>query len=200
MRKILLFAFISGFLSSNACECPLLEPISKKISGSYDVIFYGKVDSVVPCGTNGIGTVHFSITDLYKGSAQQHVAVDYDCTSSCMMSFLKNEEWIIYAVYQHFDLLTVNLCSHSRKKVKEDGTDFYEATSQRSFEEENAFLEKTFGRQPFASHNELNDSQKIMQPDNEQPSAISKLWLLLISAAVMGIIYYVSKKYFRNDK
>jgi hypothetical protein len=199
MKQIITLLFLLITALSDACECPPVEPVSKKLAEQYDVIFYGKVDSIVPCSTNGLGTAYFTIISLYKGSAQQHVSIDYDCTSACLMSFAKDEEWIIYSVYQHFDLLTVSLCSHSRKKITDGSVDFYQASSQRAFTEENAFLEKTFGLQPYASHNALNDQQKEMQPHNEQPSALNKLWLLLISLAVMGIIYIITKKYFKND-
>lgn len=200
MKGKLALIFFFTYLYSHACECPPLQPVSKELCGQYDVIFYGRVDSIASCGTEGLGTVYFTIISLYKGSAQQHVSVDYDCTSSCMMSFSKDEEWIIYSVYQHFDLITVNLCSHSRKKANAGSADFYQAASGRSFEEENLFLEKALGIQPYASHNELNDRQKEMQPHNEQPAALTKLWLLLISLGVMAIIFIITKKYFKNDK
>jgi len=200
MKSLFTFLLVVVSFFAFACECPPIEPASKKICEQYDVIFYGKVDSIIPCGTEGIGTAYFSIISLYKGSAEQHVSVDYDCTSSCMMSFAKGEEWIIYSVYQHFDLLTVSLCSHSRKKITDGSADFYEAASQRTFSAETSFLETTLGIQPYASHNALNDKQKEMQPHNEQPSALNKLWLLLISLAVMAIIFIGSKKYFKNGK
>jgi hypothetical protein len=200
MRRSLLFLFLIAFCFSHACECPPLSAVSKELCKEYDVIFYGKVDSVKPCSTDGIGTAYFTVISLYKGSALQHISVDYDCSSSCMMSFFKNDEWIIYAMYQHFDLLTVDICGHSRKKITDGTIDYYEAASQRSFSEENSFLEKNLGLQPFASHNKLNDQQKEMQPHNEQPSAMNKLWLLLISLAVMAIIYFISRKYFKNGK
>jgi hypothetical protein len=200
MKKIFLFLFLLLSVRSYSCECPPIEPVSKKTAEKYDVIFYGKVDSVVPCSQNGIGTVYFTVNSLYKGAAEQHISIDYDCTSACMMSFLKNEEWIIYSVYQHFDLLTVDLCSHSRKKISDGTMDFYEVAAHRSFEEERSFLESTFGIQPYSSHNVLNDQQKELQPHNEQPSALNKLWLLLISLSVMGIIYLISKKYFKDGK
>jgi len=198
MKRIITALLVFVSCLSLACECPPIEPASKKTCESYDVIFYGKVDSIRPCSTQGLGTAYFSIISLYKGSAEQHVSVDYDCTSACMMSFAKGEEWIIYSVYQHFDLLTVSLCSHSRKKITDGTADFYEAASQRSFSGENTFLETTLGIQPYASHNALNDQQKELQPHNEQPDALHKLWLLLISLGVMAVVFIISKKFFKN--
>jgi hypothetical protein len=200
MKRILFLVLNIISLISLSCECPPLEAVTKKSIDEYDVVFYGKVDSVVPCKTDGIGTVYFTVISLYKGSAQQHVSIDYDCVSSCMMSFSKNDEWIIYSMFQHFDLLTVNICGHSRKKITDGSMDYYQVASQRSFEEENSFLENTFGTHAFASHNQLNDAQKEMQPHNEQPGALNKLWLLLISLGVMVLIYFVTKKFFKNDK
>ncbi|HEX8516011.1 MAG TPA: hypothetical protein VF868_07410 [Bacteroidia bacterium] len=200
MRKLfLLILFLSPF-GIKACECPPLELISKDLCSQYDVIFYGRVDSIIPCNTKGIGTAYFTVINLYKGSAQKQIILDYDCTSSCMMSFAKDEEWIIYSMYQHFDLLTVNLCGHSRKKPAKGSVDFYQAASQRSFEEENEFLKNSMGLQGFASVNKLNEQQKELQPHNVQPSALNKLWLLLASLVVMAGIYLISKKYFRNGK
>lgn len=200
MKRILFLALNLISLISLSCECPPLEPVTKKVIEEYDVVFYGKVDSVVPCKNDGIGTVYFTVMSLYKGSAQQRVSIDYDCVSSCMMSFAKNDEWLIYSMFQHFDLLTVNICGHSRKKITDGSVDYYQAASQRSFEEEKSFLEKTFGTHAFASHNKLNDAQKEMQPHNEQPGALNKLWLLLISLGVMVMIYFVTKKFFKNGK
>jgi|SRR6218665_2269401 len=200
MKKCLFLFFIllSNFVFS--CDCPPLEVITKKGTEKYDVIFYGKVDSIIPCNTQGIGTAYFTIGSLYKGAAEQHVSVDYDCTSACMMSFAKNEEWLIYGIYQRFDLITVELCGHSRKKITDGTTDFYAVAAQRTFDEENKFLQDALGIQPYGKHNDLNDQQKELKPHNDQPSDLGKLWLLLISLAAMGIVYIVSKKFFKNDK
>ncbi len=198
MKKLIFLSFI---LFSNilfACDCPPLEPVSKDICKKYDVIFYGTVDSIIPCRTEGIGTVYFTITSLYKGNVEQHISVDYDCTSACLMSFSKNEEWIIYGVFQHFNLVTVDLCSHSRKKITDSTADYYQVAAQRTFEQENEFLETTLGIQTYAQHNQLNDTQKEMGPRNEQPSAMGKLWLLLVSLGAMIIVYIVSRKYYRK--
>jgi hypothetical protein len=200
MKSLLIFLFSFLSLTSLACECPPSEPLSKEIADKFDVIFYGRIDSIKPCSSDGIGTAYFTIINLYKGAAEQHVAVDYDCTSECLMSLAKDESWIIYAVYQKFDLLTVSLCSPSRKKFTGGETDHYQVISQKSFDEENDFLQQSFGIKAFSSHNELNDKQREMQPHNEQPSAWGKLWLLLVSLAVLAIFFIVIKKFFKNDK
>jgi hypothetical protein len=200
MRTYLALLFCFFFYYTKACECPPVEPFTKKSADNYDVIFYGKVDSIVPCSSAGIGTAYFTISNLYKGSAEKYVSFDYDCTSSCMMSFAKDEEWIIYSTYLKFDLLTVNLCSHSRKRITDGSADFYQVSSGKTFDQENDFLKNTFGIQEYSVHNELNDQQKVFQPHNVQPSPISKLWLLIISLLVMAVVYLISKKFFKNGK
>ena len=198
MKKIILlfFLFITGRML--ACDCPPLEPISEALCKKYDLIFDAKIDSVAPCGTDGDGIAYFTIISLYKGSAEQHIAVSYDCRSACMMSFAAGEEWIIYAIYSRFNKAQVDLCSHSRKRITGGTADYYEAASQRSFGQENDWLKSSLGIQPYAQHNALNDQEKSMAPHNDQPSAMGKIWLLLVSLAAMLIVYVVSKKYFKN--
>lgn len=198
MKKNIFFIFL--FLSnlSFACQCPTLSPISKDLCNKYEVIFYGKVDSVSPCATNGISTAHFTINELYKGEVEQHVKVDFDCSSACMMSFSESDEWIIYSIFQRFDLMTVNICEHSRKFFSDATLDIYEIASHRTFEQEKQFLNKALGIQSFIKKNELNEQQNNMAHHNTQPSAMNKLWLLLASAVAMGIVYYVTRKK-KND-
>src|SRR5438105_5526375 len=115
MKKNIIFIFLFLSKISLSCQCPPLQPISKEVCANYNVIFFGKVDSVKKCGTDGISTAYFTINELYKGEVEQHVKIDFDCASDCMMNFSKDDEWIIYASYQRFDLMTVNMCEHSRK-------------------------------------------------------------------------------------
>lgn len=199
MKKILFFLFLLLSVHVLACDCPPPEPVSKELCNKYDVIFYGRIDSVASCAADGIGTVYFTVISLYKGSVEQHASLGYDCKTSCLMSFAPGEEWIIYGIYQGFNQVTVSLCSPSRKRVAEGTVDYYEAGSHRTFGQESTFLMATLGIQPYAQHNRLNDQQKEMAPHNEQPSAMGKLWLLLISLGTMIIVYIVSKK-MRNGK
>jgi hypothetical protein len=200
MRTKLSFFLFFVFTVCNACECPPINPVSKELTDKYDVIFYGTVDSIIPCGNSGIGTAWFTIKNLYKGSLEKRISIDYDCTSACMMSFFKNEEWIIYASYQRVDLLTVDLCSHSRKKSDAGAADFYQVSSGRSFEEENGFLKNSLGLKSLIAHNDSNKKQNELQPRNEQPTAVNKLWLLIISVSTMLVVYFFSKKKFKNDR
>jgi len=197
-KNILSFLFLLFSLHLFPCQCLTLEPISKESSKSYNVIFYGKVDSVSSC-KNETSIAYFTIKELYKGSVIEDVKVNFDCTSSCMMNFERGEEWIIYGTYTKFDLLSVLFCEHSRKYFADQTKDFYELAAKRTFEQEKVFLRTELGIQPFIINNELNEQQKVFKPHNDQPSDINKLWLLLISFGTMGIILFFTRKK-KNDK
>jgi hypothetical protein len=198
MKKYLLFILIMRSAWLTACECPPLNPISKELCNNYDIIFIGKVDSV-SAASNGISTVYFSLEELYKGHAGKYAILDFDGVSACMMSFAKNEEWIIYANYQRFDEISVKLCSHSRKHLNATEQDFYAAAAQRTFEQEQEFLKVTFGIQPFSEKENWNKAQEDLKPRNEQPSGMSKVILLLISFGSMILIYILTRKKKRKN-
>lgn len=188
----LLFLISSSYLFS--CECPALQPISKVLCKNYNVIFYGKVDSVSACDSKGMSIAYFTIKELYKGTVSQNIKVNFDCASECLMSFTKGEQWIVYGTYPKFDMLTVKLCEHSRKYFDNEKDDFYFPASNRTFEEEKQFLKNELGIQPFIVQNDLNEQQKIFKPHNDQPSDWTKLWLLLTSLGTMAIILYFTRK------
>ncbi len=194
MKTYLLFILSLRSVILMACECPGISPINKDLAKDYDVIFIGRVDSVSTFATNGISTAYFTLEELYKGNTPQQLGVDFDGVSACLMSFAKDEEWIIYANYQRFNVISVKLCSHSRKHAKEGEQDFYATAAQRTFEQEKTVLKTIFGTQPFIEKEKWNKEQQEFKPRNEQPSGINKLLLLLISFGVMILIYILTRK------
>jgi hypothetical protein len=199
-KSITLFFLIVLLKTVNACECPPLQPITEVISKNYNAVFYGKVDSITNSSEKGFNTAHFTITELYKGNVQQHVKINFDNSSSCLMSFSKGEEWLIYAIYKNFDFLTVSICGHSRKFFKEASSDFYQLNSKRTFEEEKNFLKSTFNVQAYAKVNELNQQREQFKPHNIQPEPMSKLLLVLISLLSVLIIFFVTRKKTTDDE
>jgi hypothetical protein len=177
-----------------ACDCPPLPSMSKTMTDEYDAIFYGKIDSVSACNTEGIATAFFSIAELYKGAVPKHVKVTFECNSDCMMSFAPGEEWIMYTKFLRFDVLKASLCEHSRKRFSDRSNDIYFITSQRSFEDEQKALNKILGQKSFKAEDDFNETHAELRPHNEQPSAMNKLWLLLVSLAAMLVVYYFANK------
>lgn len=193
MKNILLIIILFS-KTLFACECPNLLPITNELAHGYNVIFLGKVDSVSSINTKGNAIAYFTISELYKGNVEQQVQINFDATTACMMSFAKNEEWLMYSTYERFDELKVNICGHSRKLFNTGEQDFYQLAAQRTFEEEKKFLGTTLSIQPFAKAIEMNTQQIDFKPHNDQPSAINKLFLLLLSFVVMVIVYFVTRK------
>src|ERR1043165_11962 len=189
---LIFFLFISRF--TFACDCPPLAPFSKTAAEQYDVVFYGKVTAVNACDEKGRSTAYFLASELYKGNCEKEIRISFDCMSSCMMSFAKDEEWIIYAKYEKFDLLKADFCEHSRKKFPDDSQDIYLWNSRSGFDKEKEDLKALFGLQNFIASNDLQKQHDAMGPRNEQPSGYSKLILLLISISAMGIVFYVIKR------
>ena len=181
-------------MEAMACKCRSLPPINKEEAKQYDVIFYGKVDSVGTCNEKGIAIAYFTIEELYKGSSKQKTQINFDCTSDCLMSFAKGDEWLIYGKYQRFDQISVSLCDHNRKKARAGEQDFYETALQRTFDQEKDFLKTELGTHLFLQDEKWNKEQEELKPRNEQPSGMSKIYLLLSSFGVMIIIYIITRK------
>lgn len=194
MRSLLSSFFVFISCHTFACECPALSPISKEFCNGYDVIFYGAVDSVSKCDNKGFSFAFFTIKELYKGNAEKKIKVKFDCSSECLMSFEKGEEWIIYSKYEKFDLLKVVICEHSRKNFSDGTQDIYLIAAHRTFEEEKIFLKTSFGLQKFILGNDLNKQQDQIGPHNEQPSNWGKLTLLVVSLLAMGLVYYFTRE------
>lgn len=194
---LLLLLFVSKIVLS--CDCPPLEPISVKGTEKYDVIFFGTVDSVEAC-LNDVTIVHFTVSELYKGVAESHMAVYFDCKSNCSMSFAKGEQWIIYSIYRKFNEPVVDMCFHSRKYFSDPQKDYYTAAAGKTFEEEKKYLLAELGDQPIIRRNKLNEQQKEFKPRNQLPSGYTVLILLGISVLAMVVVYWIAKKYFKNGK
>lgn len=186
--SLLLLLFISQL--SFACKCEALMPITKTNCDTYNAIFEGTVDSVTACNEKGVAKAYFTINQAYKGNLEKKTIIEFDCASSCLMSFAISETWIIYANYIGFDVLNVSICSHSRKLFLEESNDIYALTAERSFEQEKQFLQKTLGLQ------KLKEEQTVTNPTgrNIQPSGINKLVLLVISVLAMLIIYFIANR------
>lgn len=197
--NLLFFILLTVSVQAIACKCATLPPISKEEAKRYDVIFFGKVDSVGTC-IDGNATAYFTIQELYKGNSKQQCEVSFDCASSCLMSFAKGEEWLIYGIYKKFGVAAVNICDHNRKQLPATEQDFYEATAQRTFDQEKTFLKTELGIQSFIQTENWNKAQEDLKPRNEQPTDMSKLILLVVSFVVMIIIYIITrKKKSKND-
>jgi hypothetical protein len=193
MNRFFLLFFTFTVNSILACVCEPLTPISKELLKNYDIVFWGKVDSVNQ-NKAGENVAYFTVNELYKGNSEQTAQLLFDNTSSCMMNFAKSDEWIIYASYTNFDKLNVHLCSHSRKMFLEQSQDVYYTNANRTFAEERAFLKTELGIQKLIVRSGLIKQQSELKPHNDQPSNTNKIILLLISVLVMVGVYIFTQK------
>jgi hypothetical protein len=126
---------------------------------------------------------------LYKGHTEEQIAMRFDCSSDCQMSFVRGDRWIMYAQYYKYGKPEVNFCSRSRKKT-DAGEDYFETLNHMTYAAEASFLQDTFGVQkPSPKENSAFAERKLIQP-----TAYWKLWLLLISMIVLYVIFYLVKK------
>ena len=190
IKKILAAILITVSTAAFACKCASLAPISEEACNKYNVIFTGRVDSVSACNDKGLSIAHFTVDEVYKGSLVRQVKVEFDCSSSCLMSFSSGEVWLMYTNYEKFDLLTASLCSHTRKYFTEDTQDIYALSTQQTFEQEKQLLKKILGVQPFKETFQPSD----VTGRNEQPSGTGKLVLLTISFAAMAVVYFIFRR------
>lgn len=182
----LLSCFVFLYYLSYACDCPPAGKISSEKLQHYDVIFKGRTDSVVK------NKVWFAVEALFRGKSNKSIAVIFDDSTDCRMSFSKGETWLIYSEYVSFGNLAVDFCSRSRKKFDETSNDFYTVNNECSFEDEILFLEKNMGKQALSE-----EKEKDSFPEREliRPKGFTVIWLLAASLAGFLLIYFVFKKY-----
>ncbi len=186
--SLMLVLLVCCLQTASACKCEDHPPLTKIQCNPYDLIFEGTVDSVSG-NKETFGFVYFSSSALYKGSLPDHGMIRFDASSDCAMSFQKGETWIVYAQYYKYALAGVDFCSRSRKKFT-TGDDYYAALNGMTFLDEEQFLLKTFGVHASGTQTKSEMPARVLI----QPTAYWKLWLLLISVAVMFLINYIVKK------
>lgn len=190
MYRISFFLFsLLIYTQTFACICDALPPISEKQTERYKVIARGKVDSV----DLEANMFYFNITELYKGAVESEIMITFDDSSSCMMSFEKGEEWLIYANYRNFDELSVSQCEHSRKLFKNVADDYYQFNATRTFEEESDYLTTILGLKAFRTKTKINQLQTQFSHKNIQPEPKKKLVLIAASLIIMVIIYLITR-------
>ena len=192
MHRIFSFVLILFFaIRMYSCECPSIIKISPESIKQYDVIFRGRVDSVLSKGNKD--NVWFTIQESFKGTLNKSTAVYYDNSTSCQMKMDKGDEWLIYAEYANFGKIEVNVCSRSRKYFAEEANDFYIANNGMPYADELLFLKTNIGVSPLAE----NDPTKAIQIQREliHPSQTQMLYWLLASLVGFFVIYFLFKKF-----
>lgn len=183
------FFALLGFLlfkTVSACSCKPPERLVLTELAAYDVIFKGRVTDKEEACTEAV-YVTFKIDEQYFGDVLKEQVLQYDCSSSCAMSFEIGDEWLIYAEKNNALDVIVSLCSRSRKFFENVNEDFYTYSLGNTYLEEIDFLRSNF---------EVNQSFKDeLQVIKYEKVPVSKIpWLLGSSIVFMIVGYLVFNK------
>jgi hypothetical protein len=192
LNKLFLFTFFfSVFTSgSKACQCPLTR-LSTEECDKYEIIFKGKILSVVDCG-HKFGEAVFEVEELYKGNATKEFKVLFECNVECAQKFNSGEEWIIYSRYKQLDNAKMDWCSRSRKFFKIDKEDFYTVTYGNDYYDEVKFLRENLG-----IHRLLVQEKSQKGNRNQIPNPNQTIVILICSLAAIVLFYYLFNRFFR---
>jgi hypothetical protein len=194
MKKLLTLVFFGLTLQAYAiCDCLIGGRPTKANTSVYDLIFTGKVDSLVVSGENP--RVWLRVTAVYKGVVLKHTPLFFEAVGECSMKFEKGQEWIIYADYERYGEAAVDYCSRSRRRIDNERMDMYLETSGVTFDGEIQFLEKNYKRS--APVEMKNDQQPIPERHNEIPKGWTPVWLLLASTAGAVTLYWLARKFWK---
>ena len=188
MNSVFVLAILLSGLKANACDCGngLLTLDAIKSS---ELIFLGDVSAVSGC--NGTSKATFNVQELFRGKCYRNVAVEFDCSSDCQMSFAPGQTWIIYATYKKYGEPEVKFCSYSRQLIA--GEDYNTIAHGMDFNAEKSWLEKNLGL------HELN----IKAPGDDQhhenirPEGYEALWYLGGGFLALIALYFISRKFLK---
>ncbi len=193
---------IAGFHQAFACNCEgVLPSIGFEQTEQYDLIVVGKIDAVKTF-SSAENVAEVTGRTLYKGAIAEHFEVYFASKTSCLIPFLEQEYWLIYAKKDSLNpqKYIVNYCERTRKWVQSNTNDDYIISSGITYMEEIAFLERTYPKKDFFTEEQLhkiNDkNQRELTADRrlEQASPKQKIIILIVSVAAFALIYFLVRK------
>lgn len=198
MKLFRLFSVLLLIIASTqgvwACKCKPTE-LTIVECRKFDLIFKCKIEAVTDCQNNR-SIAEASILELYKGELTEKVNFSYDCASSCLMSFSKNETWLIYAKKNAQDQFEVSLCDRNRMLFIKPEEDYYFTNTDISFEDEISYLKKNIGLK-LNNTNQSKPAIDITQRENNDTSGINKLALLFMSLVLFLGVYLIANKFIK---
>jgi hypothetical protein len=167
MKFFLLFFFTVLMVPCDACICIEKSPLTLQICSSYDVIFFGEVQSLNSC-LNGNSTVKFNVTELFKGDLPTLASVKYLCgAEDCSVDFQVGSEWLIFANKNNAQYCVFDWCSHSRELLP-DSLDVYNTRLQGT----TIFQDKDFLISNFEVNKKFNNQLKTRSYEKVNPKLI----------------------------
>jgi hypothetical protein len=186
----ILWCLLVAVQVSQACQCPLTS-LSQAELDKYDIIFKGKIDSVMLHGKKSIAV--FTIDELYKGMVAKEFTLLFDDEDVCKLELRPGDEWIIYANYHQIDNAKLDFCSRSRKFIKNTKEDFFAETTGVSYDEELAFLLEKLGLHKVLKEN----PNKAAENRNILPSTNQMIIGFLCSLGGLFLFYWLFNRFFK---
>lgn len=192
-KKLFLINFaLLAYTGLLACDCKQQSPLTIVECIKFDGILQCTIDSVSACNTKSIAYAH--TIEVYKGAQQGAVQLNFDCSSSCQMSFAKGERWLVYGKLNALHQLEMNFCDRNRKYFSASKDDYFAVNTGLSFEDEIAYLKKNIGLKVKNEQHPNGKSIDITQRENALGSGGNNLLLLLASLIFFLLIYVVVSK------
>ncbi len=190
-----LFLLCSFFLSVNkinGCDCKQVSPLTIIECRKFDAIIQCKIDSVSTCNQRSIA--YAKCIEIYKGEPVKQVQFSFDCSTSCQLSFAKNERWLIYGKLNDQNQLELNFCDRNRKYFESTKDDYFLVNTGLSFADEINYLKKNIGLK--IGNTPINNVSTIdiTQRENALTSGSNNLLLLLASLFFFLLIYFIVNK------
>ncbi|MES2837742.1 MAG: hypothetical protein V4667_09475 [Bacteroidota bacterium] len=196
-NKFLFLAFVLLFGNqAMACDCPPVKALIKNECGKFEVIALGKIELIEKCDGKNASAI-FYINELYRGNnIQKSLEFEFDCASSCSMSFEKGEEWLLF-LKQIDGKLIANLCDRNRKRIADSTEDFYATVLQSTLNDDIDFLKNNIGlikieQSANAPNNRMVD---ITKRENQWSNRWKTVIYLCFSLIGFAAIYYAFKKF-----
>lgn len=181
-----------------ACDCPPVKPLIKNECGKFEVIALGKIELVEKCLGQNASAI-FYISELYRGhNIQKSLEFEFDCATSCAMSFEKGEEWLLFLKSIDGKLIA-NICDRNRKNIADSTQDFYTSLLQSTLKEDISYLKENIGLIVVDqnANGPTNRMIDITKRENQWSTRWKTVAYLCFSLIGFTAIYYVIKKFIK---
>lgn len=193
------------------CDCPEHPgKLTVKKTEAFDLIFLGRVDSLGICKTaDRKANAYFTVERLYKGrNIPPRLTVKYPCAGACRFEFTPGDRWLIYARQDLADrsaFFSIHPCDRNRPVPRSASEDEYTLYNEMTFAEETLFMRRHLLPAfilPDTAVARLAREGQVKAIDQNRTivfaTDLQKLLLLLASLVVFIILWFLTRRWFRQ--
>ncbi len=194
---LLLYFILFNFnfsISQTACNCDESKiAFSKSYISEHQLIFRGKTVSIEK--GEDYTMAHFTVTQLFKGSAPKEITIYYSKKNECSLKIAVGEDWLIYADFKQLQKPFVEYCSRSRKNVinTNKNVDLQYAKTDLTIDAECEQLQEQVGLHNLSAQPADNNRHR-----NVIPGFTQRIVLILCSIAGFILIYFLLNKFLKK--